>query len=277
MFETEREVLAWYESRPRALSAEFINSIKWDQIKNYPIGPAFLPILIYMRDVEFFTDIYYKGLLRTPTGKDPIIRRFMDRWSVEELQHAELLNRFLEEADVPTDSKWQQQAKAKIPRSFTVGSYLTDHAAKPFGRYFHAVPMVWGAINEMSTLQGYHRLATLAGHPVLRHLLTGVMREEAIHSTFYWNLARLKLGQARFSRFLARFLVEKLWAPVGQGAKPKHEADYVVATLFSGPGGLEIFERAVTRRIEQLPGFAAFKNLSNKIVAIVQGHPSYSV
>ena len=132
----------------------------------------------------------------------------MERWSVEELQHAELLNRFLEEADVPTGNKWQQQAKAKIPLSYTVGSYLADHAVRPFGRNFHAVPMVWGAINEITTLHGYHRLATLAGHPVLKHLLTGIMREEAIHSTFYWRMARLKLGESRFSRLLARFLVD---------------------------------------------------------------------
>ena len=102
MFETDKEVLDWYERQPRALSKEYVNSIKWNEIKNYPINPAFLPVLVYMRDIEYFTDMYYQELRRTPTGKDPVIRKFMDRWSIEELHHGNLLNRFLEEAGVAT-------------------------------------------------------------------------------------------------------------------------------------------------------------------------------
>ena len=102
MFETDKEVLDWYEKQPRALSKEYVNSIKWNEIKNYEINPAFIPVLVYMRDIEYFTDMYYQELRRTPTGKDPIIRKFMDRWSIEELHHGNLLNRFLEEAGYPT-------------------------------------------------------------------------------------------------------------------------------------------------------------------------------
>ena len=93
MFETDKEVLDWYERQPRALSKEYVAGIKWNEIKNHPINPAFLPVLVYMRDIEYFTDMYYQELRRTPTGKDPIIRKFMDRWSIEELHHGNLLNR----------------------------------------------------------------------------------------------------------------------------------------------------------------------------------------
>ena len=34
MFETDKEVLDWYEKQPRALSKEYVNSIKWNEIKN---------------------------------------------------------------------------------------------------------------------------------------------------------------------------------------------------------------------------------------------------
>src|SRR3972149_4167423 len=89
LFETDQDVLQWYERQPRAVSKEFVDSIPWKEVRNHQINPAFVPVLFYMRDVEFFTDIYYKELLRTPTGKDPVIRKFMERWSVEEIQHAE--------------------------------------------------------------------------------------------------------------------------------------------------------------------------------------------
>ena len=52
MFETDKEVLDWYECQPRALSKEYVNKIRWNDIKNHPINPAFVPVLIYMRDIE---------------------------------------------------------------------------------------------------------------------------------------------------------------------------------------------------------------------------------
>jgi ferritin-like protein len=270
LFETDKDVLDWYECQPRALSKEFVNAIPWGEVNKHPLNSNFIPVLLYMRDVEFFTDIYYKELRRTPTGKDPIIKRFMERWSVEEMQHADLLNRFLQEAGVPTSERWQAEAKAKIPGRYIIESFILDWAVKPFGKYFHGAHMVWGAINEITTLQGYRRLCELARHPVLDHLLTAIMQEEAIHSSFYWSIARLKLQQAEFSRNLARFIIGKFWTPVGQGAKPEHETNYVIATLFRGQKGLQFFNRTVADRIERLPGFAGFSSLSEKIAPIVQ-------
>jgi hypothetical protein len=270
LFETDRDVLSWYENQPRALSKNFLDSFAWSDVKSYPLNPQFVPVLIYMRDIELFTEMYYRELLRTPTGKDPIIRKFMDRWSVEENQHAELLNRFLSEAGVSTGTCWQDDAMARIPRRYKMQSYLLDLAVRPFGRHFHGVHMVWGAINEFTTLQGYRRLSHLSGHPVLQELLGAIMQEESIHSNFYWNIARLKLRQAKFSRGLARFVVDKFWGPVGQGAKPECETNYVVRTLFRGPTGLDVFTRTVANRIELLPGFAGFKALSERLAPIVQ-------
>ncbi len=93
-FETNRDVLQWYEKQPRTLTKDFIENIAWGDVKDYPLDEKFIPILLYMRDVEALTDMYYDELRRTPTGKDPIISKFMERWSTEEQTHGELLNRF---------------------------------------------------------------------------------------------------------------------------------------------------------------------------------------
>ena len=124
MFETDKDVLDWYERQPRALTREFVDNIPWRDISNHALNAALIPVLIYMRDVEYFTDLYYRELLRTPTGKDPVIRKFMDRWSVEELQHADVLNRFLNEAGITTPKKWQAEAKDKIPWGYTINAHL---------------------------------------------------------------------------------------------------------------------------------------------------------
>ena len=34
-FETNKDVLDWYEKQPRTLTNEFINNIAWKDIKNY--------------------------------------------------------------------------------------------------------------------------------------------------------------------------------------------------------------------------------------------------
>lgn len=269
MFETDKDVLDWYEKQPRALSREFVDEIAWNDIKNHPLNRQFIPVLLYMRDIEYYTDMYYRELLRTPTGRDPVIRKFMDRWSVEEIHHANLLNRFLNEAGYPTEESWKTEAMQKIPGYYKFQSYLLNVAVKPFGGYFHAAHMVWGTINEITALHGYRRLAELSGHPVLKKLLAGIVQEESIHSNFYWNLARLKLGQAKFSQDLARFIVSQFWAPVGQGPKTENETHYVVRTLFRGATGLEQFNQKVADRIARLPGFDGFTALSEKVGAIV--------
>jgi hypothetical protein len=270
VFETDKDVLDWYERQPPAITRKFIDSIPWRDVSNFDLNPAFVPVLIYMRDIEYFTEMYYHELLRTPTGRDPIIKKFMDRWRVEEDGHANLLNRFLNEAGVPTGGKWRAEARAKIPWSYTINTNLLYWAVKPFGKYFHGAHMAWGAINEITTMHGYRSLSDLAGHPVLKRVLSAIIQEESTHSSFYWNMARIKLGQTKLSRDLARFSIRRFWAPVGTGPKPASEANHVLWTLFKGSRGLDVFERAVGRKIERLPGFKGFTALTERVAPIVQ-------
>ena len=57
-------------------------------------------------------------------------------------------------------------------------------------------------------------------------------------------------------------MVNKFWAPVGQGAKPKRQTDYTIATLFSGKEGLEWVDKTITQRIRQLPGFETLTKIN---------------
>ena len=126
----------------------------------------------------------------------------------------------------------------------------------------------WASISRGSFTN--EAISDLAGHPVLKQLLIGIVQEESIHGSFYWNVARVKLAEAKFSRKLARFVVGKFWTPVGQGAKPEDEANYVMATLFPGKEGLELFDQKIGRRIARLPGFLGFRGLTERIAPIVQ-------
>ncbi len=267
---TPEEILQQYETRPRALTPEFVKAIPWDQIRRFPLKPEVVPVLLYMRNVEKLTEVYFEELRRTPTGKEWYVKQFMERWNAEEAQHGELLNRFLEAAGVAEDPQWYRSVRREIPFKYTLMNYLNTTLANLFGSNFSAVHMLWGAINEMTTLQGYRQLIRIAEHPVLEELLKGIMQEESIHIHFYFNVGLLKVSESKFSRRLARWLIERYWEPVGSGIRPKDETDTVICTLFSDAAGMESVEKHINRRFGGIPGFQGFEKVSRRIREIIQ-------
>jgi|SRR5215213_8970941 len=271
-FETNKEVLDWYERQPRALTAGFLSGINWRDVKNHALDEKLVPVLLYMRDVETLTEVYYAELRRTPTGKDPVISKFMERWGIEETAHGELLNRFLNEAGITTGEKWQEEIKRSVSRFYTINARIITSLTNLVGRKFTATHMTFGAIHELSTAQGYRRLINLANHPVLSYILKGIIREESVHTQFYYNVARLELRQSAFAQKLSRFVVNKFWSPVGQGAKPVAQTNYTIGTLFGGSDGLEWVDRNISQRIRQLPGFNGLTKINETAQAISAAH-----
>jgi hypothetical protein len=257
-FETKKEVLDWYERQPRTLTKEFIENIAWSDVRNYEINHKFIPVLFYMRDVEVLTDMYYKELRRTPTGKDPVISKFMERWGVEEITHGEVINRFLNEAGIETSKNWKEKVQKSVSRFYKVNTYLLTTLTKLIGKEFTATHMTFGAIHEMSTGQGYRRL-------------TAILREESAHTKFYTSIARIELQKSRFARKVARFVVNNFWAPVGQGSRPKEQTHYTINTLFNDREGLECIDRTISNRVQSLPGFEGLNKISEHIRQIVSG------
>ena len=264
-FETNKDVLDWYEGQERTLTPEYINAIPWHEVKDHPLDDRFVPVLLYMRDVETLTDMYHREMLRTPTGKDPYISKFMERWGIEEVTHGEVLNRFLNEAGIETDEKWQTQVRQDVSHVYNSYTYLITTLTNFIGRKFTATHMTFGAIHEMSTAQGYRRLRALADHPVLTQILNAIIREEAAHTKFYWNIAHLELRKNEFAQKIARFVIEHFYAPVGQGSLAKKRTEYAIGTLFGDKGAMEIIDKTVTQRVRQLPGFDDITKINETI------------
>jgi len=264
-FESNKEVLDWFESQERSLTPEFISGLPWSDVRKHHFDERFVPVLFYMRDVETLTDMYHRELLRTPTGKDPYISKFMERWGVEEVTHGEVLNRFLNELGYETDENWQRQVREAVKFSYNANAYLITTLTNLIGRKFTATHMTFGAIHEMEAAQGYRRLMTKADHPVLTTILEGIIREESIHNQFYWSVARLELKKNEYAQKIARFVIENFWAPVGQGSLAKHRTEYLVSQLFSDEEDLDVIETKVTQRVRQLPGFADITKITETI------------
>lgn len=261
-FETSKDVLDWYEKQDRTLTKEFIDGLPWHTVKDTPLDPKFIPVLLYMRDVEVLTDMYHRELQRTPTGRDPVIAKFMERWGVEEVTHGQVINRFLNEAGYDTPADWQDQTFKNVTRSYHINTYLLTSLTNLLGSRFTATHMAFGAIHEMSTGQAYRKMMEVAGHPVLSQILEGIIREEAAHTHFYRSVARIELAKSKTAQKIARKVVETFWRPVGQGSLAKARTEYCIATLFGDEdgAGVDMLDRTVTKRAHQLPGFEGLAN-----------------
>ena len=264
-FETNKDALDWYERQQRVLTPQFISDIPWDKVKDNPVDKKLIPVLLYMRDVETLTDMYHRELLRTPTGKDPHISKFMERWGIEEITHGEVLNRFLNEVGVETDDNWQTQVRRDVSASYNSMSYLMMVLTNLIGKKFTATHMTFGAIHEMEAAQGYRRLIDLADHPVLTFIINGIIREESVHAQFYRSVARIEMERNEFAQKMARWVIEHFWAPVGQGSLAKARTEYTIATLFGADNAIEGLDRTVTQRISQLPGFDGLTKITDTI------------
>lgn len=255
-FETSKDVLEWYEKQERTLTDEFINGLPWHEVRDTPVDEKFIPVLLYMRDVEVLTEMYHRELQRTPTGRDPVISKFMERWGVEEVTHGQVINRFLNEMGHPTPDDWQRQTHRNVTKTYHASTYLLTSITNLLGSRFTATHMAFGAIHEMSTGQAYRKMQELAKHPVLTKILDGIIKEEAAHTHFYRSVARIELKKSETAQKIARKVIETFWRPVGQGSLAKERTEYSIAVLFSGEGGVDQLDRTVTKRAQQLPGFS---------------------
>jgi rubrerythrin len=226
-----------------------VSGVPWDALRAERLPELAVRTLHYMQDVESHTVVYARTLLGTRVVDEPEIATFLATWLYEESRHGLALERLLVENGTPPP----RRSRAR-PRP---GERLRQGGAWLVARLwadFPAIHMLWGAINELTTLVGYQRLARLAPHPALQALLAQIRREEARHYAFYYEQARRRLAAPRASR-VAALLVRRFWAPVGSGVQPASEVRFLARTLFGGGEGREAARR-IDRRIRSLPGLA---------------------
>jgi hypothetical protein len=121
-------------------------------------------------------------------------------------------------------------------------------------RDFAAIHMMWGAVNELTTLTGYRALIRRSSHPELHNLLRKVIRDERRHFAFYRAQAKARMQRSPMARRLVRWTLANLWTPVGAGVKTEEEVDALAIYLFGdAPEGREQ-AREIDRTIAAVPG-----------------------
>jgi hypothetical protein len=222
--------------------------VDWQSVPRHRLPAPALRALRYMQDVESHTVIYLRELLSTRAVDDAEMAGFLATWFYEETAHGRVLAQFLTAAGYPVVNR-SRAARRLSERVEALG--IAGIAA--LWRDFPAVHMTWGAINELTTLTGYRRLAKLAAHPVLADLLAHIMRDEARHFGFYYEQAARRLAASATARRVTRLLVTRFWDPVGAGVQPDTETRFLAAYLLGGSQG-RAAAQMIDRTIRRLPG-----------------------
>jgi len=245
-----------------------LSGIAWEAIPDYPLSDGDVMCLHYMMDIETHTVIYLRDLLATRVTADPQITAFLSCWVYEELWHGEAFSDFLRAygIEVPAEPKLPDGSTPMPTRRnrwrdlrvrLGIGNglgLLPTMAGSMATRDFAAIHMMWGAVNELTTLTGYHALIRRSSHPELHKLLRKVIRDERRHFAFYRAQAKARMQRSATARRLVRWVLRHLWTPVGAGVKTEEEVDALALYLFGdGPEGRDRM-REIDATIADIPG-----------------------
>jgi rubrerythrin len=237
-----------------AVSAKIeTEDLDWVAARRAGLSPDEQFVLTYFSDIESQTIRYLRTLLQMKIALQPDVSAFLTTWSYEEFFHGHALARLMAECGHPLEEDRVERVGARARFNELIEAALTPVLSKIFSRHFPAVYMSFGAIQEMTTLRGYERLASTTSNPVLKILCDRIAKQERRHFAWYFNHAREYLAPARFTQVLARKLLEFDWAPVGAGVKTEAEVRRLFAILFPGEHGRRLV-REIDTKIGTLPG-----------------------
>ena len=235
-----------------------ISDLDLSEARAYPLTEDEVRCLTYMMDIESHTVVYLRSILSTCAIEDPDTTAFLSCWAYEEFFHGRTIGQFLQAYGIPTSRdriKEVQKATSWTEWFKDLGASLVCQCS----RHFHAAYLTYGAISELSTLEGYGVLASRTANSLLAEILRRLAKDERRHFSFYYNKASIEL-QSLTAQRLTSFIIRNFWLPVGGGVKPEHEVEWILRYVLSGPAGAAVARR-IDENVAKLPGMAWFDRM----------------
>ena len=244
-----------------------ISDLDLTQASRYPVSDDEVRALTYMCDIESHTIVYLRAILNTCAVEDSQTTSFLSCWAYEEFFHGHTIRQFLDAIGAPVSST----RMLEVQKATSFHEWLKELGSSivcRFSRHFHGAYLTYGAISELSTLEGYGVMARRTQNPILAEIVRRLAKDERRHFSFYYNKARLEL-QAKNAQRLTNFVIRNFWLPVGGGVKPDREVSWILSFILGDPEGAEIASRIDTT-IAKLPGLDWFDRLSRSRAEALQ-------
>lgn len=243
---TPQQLLEQYLKAKRHVTDAFVEGLGIERIG--PLPESVRIVLTYMLDIEAAVwGRYYAAVDDTPTGKNPVVARFLKQWAEEEGRHAALLDRIL------------TASGGETPRTILAAREVTWIAKLMGERLFGGIHMAIGAANELMAGYAYRQLARISDNATLRKALLAIAAEESIHYSFYYGMARYYLSKSRLGRLVTLLVMNLACTGVGIGVRSESDAHEIVRLVFRGDDAG--FSRVVGNPIRKLPGLSSFRRL----------------
>lgn len=246
--------------------------VDWRQFApEAPLTPDQAFVLTFASSTEKEVKYYFLSvftillLIYRETG-----RWLKKRWRPEELGHAARLRDYLQmySIEIPEMSLPERRRQGMRRWKIIIGQQVGAVIAliTGLGPTMVALHMVWGYINEVTTMGLYQRLPRLIREKVLDRLLALIRPQEATHETEYRKLAvKLLEGHPRRQERV-RKLIERHWSLVGIGLHSQEEGDRVIGVVF--PLDDETIWSAIhvmDAKIAKIPGMSGSTLLEDSI------------
>jgi rubrerythrin len=236
-----------------------ISDLDLAEAAKYPLTAEEIRSLTYMMDIESHTIVYLRSILSTCAIEDPDTTAFLSCWAYEEHFHGRTIGQFLTACGI----EHSRDRIAEVQRATSYKEWLKDMGASlicQLSRHFHGAYLTYGAISELSTLEGYGVIARRTQNPILAEIMRRLAKDERRHFSFYYNKAKSQL-QNRNAQRLTTFIIKHFWLPVGGGVKPNGEVEWILSFILGDSRGAQIAAR-IDQTIAKLPGLEWFDRLT---------------
>src|SRR5579885_426584 len=250
--------------------------LDWNEARRAGLTEDEVFILTYFSDIESQTIMYMRDILNTKGVLDPDVMSFLTIWNYEEFYHGQALAKLLSECGHPLTCNRIEQVRKTARFTET----LKRLGAMLFSQFlpddFIALYMSWGALNEITTLRGYETIEQRTQNPVLRELCQRIAKQERRHFAWYYNGAQERLQKCPRARAVTRWILERVWSPVGAGVKKEADVIHVYNLLFPGKAG-ETTGNEIDEKIRALPGLSDVALMSKFAKKAARPEPGFTL
>lgn len=250
--------------------------LDWEEAKRFGLSDDEVFTLTYFSDIESQTFRYMKNLLSMRIASDADVAAFLTTWNYEEYFHGFILSKILSVCGHPLSENRFNEVRSGSKFNELLEIVLGPIAARTFYKQFPAVYLCYGAIQEMTTLRGYERLAAMTANPVLKKMAERIAKQERRHFAWYFGNAADQLSKVKGARFVARNLLLFNWVPVGAGVKSPEEVKRLFNFLFPGEIGPHVCQE-IDAKMGTLPGMQGIRLMTKYFETSAMGIPAYEM